>query len=78
MLKSTEKPSEVQKKVKSEKVKPEKAKLVRHKYKCDVGKKSYTFKNMNEISSGLGISRKTTNKLVKGEIASDKIKINLI
>lgn len=57
---------------------PSRSALVRHKYKCDIGKKSYTFKNKKDLSSTLGLSRTNTNKLIKGELASDKIKINLI
>ena len=56
----------------------QKPKLIRHKYKCDVGKKSYTFRNKSELASGLGLSRGVTNKILKGELASDKLKISLI
>lgn len=68
---------------KNNKVKPlcvisEKPVLIRHRYKCDIGKKSYTFRSKKEMSSSLGLSRTTTNKLLKGELASDKIKIGFI
>lgn len=55
-----------------------KSNLVRHRYKCDVGKKSYTFKSKKEINSSFGLSNKITNGLIKGEMASNKIKIHLI
>lgn len=56
----------------------EKSKMIRHKYKCEIGKKSYTFKNKKELANGLGLSRNITNKIIKGELASDKLKVSLI
>ncbi len=64
--------------VKTLNVVPEKPKLVRHKYKCDIGKKSYTFQTKKELCDGIGLSNKAANKLLKGEVESDKIKIHTI
>lgn len=66
------------KNIKTLNVVKEQPKLIRHRYKCEVGKKSYTFKNKKDMYTTLGLSRNTTNKILKGELASDKIKINTI
>lgn len=78
MNKSTEKVILENKKTKKVAPPAPKPKLARHKYKCDVGKKSYTFKNKKDMSDGLGLSRTVTNKIIKGELGSDKLKISMI
>jgi hypothetical protein len=50
-------------------------KLVRHKYKCEVGKKTYTFQNKKELCKGIGFSRSTTDKILSGEKNMDNVKI---
>lgn len=67
------------KKVDSEtnKVAKPKQKIESHKYKCELGKKKYTFKTKKDLCNHLGVSNKKASKILGGEEDS-KLKISLI
>jgi len=60
-----------------QKVSKPKPKIESHKYKCEVGKKKYTFKTKKDLCTNIGISNKKVSKILGGEEDS-KLKISLI
>lgn len=55
-----------------------KKKLESHKYKCEVGKKKYTFKTKKDLCTNLGISNKKVNTILTSGTNDGKVKISFI